>query len=302
MNTPLVSVVVATYRREKDLGRALESLIAQDYPALEIVLVDDNGDPGWNKTVAEIAENVLSRTGRVLFQHLVNCPNQGSAEARNVGIRAAKGEYITFLDDDDEYLPQKVSRQLYAMLESKADYCLTDLLLYQENGKLVDRRIRPYLKNAAQKDLLTYHLMYHLTGTDTMMFRKDYLLRIGGFPPIDVGDEFYLMKEAVTGGGKFCYLPGCDVEAYVHLGENGGLSSGEKKIAGENQLYRFKQTLFQQVNRKNRRYIRMRHYAVLAFAEVRRKRYGAFFKNGVLAFLSAPVACVGLLCERAKGR
>lgn len=302
MNTPLVSVVVATYHREKDLGRALESLIAQDYPALEIVLVDDNGDPGWNETVAGIAEEVLSRTDRVLFQRLVNCPNQGSAETRNIGIRAARGEYVTFLDDDDEYLPQKVSRQLCAMVDAEADYSLTDLLLYLEDGKLTDRRIRTYLQNAAQKDLLTYHLMYHLTGTDTMMFRKDYLLRIGGFPPIDVGDEFYLMKEAITEGGKFCYLPGCDVKAYVHLGETGGLSSGERKIEGENQLYRFKQTLFQQVDGKTRRYIRMRHYAVLAFAEVRRKHYGAFFKNGVLAFLSAPVACVGLLCGRAKGR
>lgn len=302
MNTPLVSVVVATYHREKDLGRALESLIAQDYPALEIVLVDDNGDPGWNETVAGIAEEVLSRTDRVLFQRLVNCPNQGSAETRNIGIRAARGEYVTFLDDDDEYLPQKVSRQLRAMVDAEADYSLTDLLLYLEDGKLTDRRIRTYLQNAAQKDLLTYHLMYHLTGTDTMMFRTDYLLRIGGFPPIDVGDEFYLMKEAITEGGKFCYLPGCDVKAYVHLGETGGLSSGERKIEGENQLYRFKQTLFQQVDGKTRRYIRMRHYAVLAFAEVRRKHYSAFFKNGVLAFLSAPVACVGLLCGRAKGR
>jgi len=48
-----------------------------------------------------------------------------------------------------------------------------------------------------------------------MMFCREYLLKIGGFPPIDVGDEFYLMKEAICGGGNFAYIQGCHVMAYI---------------------------------------------------------------------------------------
>ena len=68
------------------------------------------------------------------------------------------------------------------------------------------------------------------------MFKKEYLTKIGGFPPINVGDEFYLMHRAINGGGAFGYLPGCQVKAYVQTGE-GGLSSGDGKIKGENALY-----------------------------------------------------------------
>lgn len=294
---PLVSVVVATYRRNEELRAALASLAAQTYPNIEVVLVDDNGDDGWNQTVSSIAQAFRAQAPEVLFQQLTNHPNQGSAGARNVGIRAAKGDYITFLDDDDEYLPEKITRQLQAMVNAKADYSLTDLRLYREDGKLIDQRTRTYLQTAAPESLLTYHLMYHMTGTDTMMFRRDYLLRIGGFPPIDVGDEFYLMEAAIAEGGTFCYVPGCDVKAYVHSGES-GLSSGERKIAGEIRLYAFKQSFFHQIDGKSRRYIQMRHYAVLAFAELRRRRYGAFLSNGFRSFLSSPSACVRLLLQR----
>lgn len=297
MKMPLVSIVIATYRRDQELAAALLSLSKQDYPSLELVLIDDNDEATWNNRVMEIIGEFQKASPDKPLLYAANHPNQGSAGARNVGIHMAHGEYITFLDDDDIYLPEKVSRQLQAMLSSNADYCLTDLELFNEQGKLIDRRRHSYLLGASSDSLLQCHLMYHMTGTDTMMFRREYLVQIGGFPSIDQGDEFYLMKEAISGGGKLCYLPCCDVRAYVHTGEN-GLSSGEKKIAGENQLYRFKQIFFDRINAKSRRYIKMRHYAVLAFAELRRQKYPAFFINGVCSFLSAPIACIQLLLRR----
>lgn len=293
MNMPLVSVIVATYRREESLKKALESLEQQTYPNVEVVLVNDNDDTHWNGIVREIAEKLSSVSKLRLVE---NHPNLGSARARNAGIEAAAGEYITFLDDDDIYLPEKIQKQVTAMLETNADYCITDLDLYTEKEKLFDRRLRDYIVSEDAKDLLKYHLMHHMTGTDAMMFRKEYLQKIGGFPPINVGDEFYLMGEAINGGGRFHYLPGCDVKAYVHA--EGGLSSGEGKIRGENELYRYKKTFFDHLDGKSRRYIRMRHHAVLAFAEVRRKHMLAFFCHGVKAFFSAPIACLKLFMER----
>lgn len=289
-----VSVVVATYRRDTALKDALESLSKQRYKDFEIVLVDDNGNAEWNEKVGAIVDDFKKNHPDIELNYIVNNPNQGSAKARNAGIDSCRGELITFLDDDDVYLEEKINRQAEFMLEGGYDYSVTDLDLYNENEKLIDKRTRSYIKETTQSALLEYHFKYHLTGTDTMMFKKEYLLEIGKFAPIDVGDEFYLMQRAVDGGGKFGYLPGCDVKAYVHTGE-GNLSSGESKINGENALHEYKKTYFDKLSSKNRRYIRMRHYAVLAFAYLRLKKYGKFFGNGFLSFINAPFACIGLL-------
>ena len=289
-----ISVVVATYKREGELKNALESLAGQTYEALQIVLVDDNGQAEWNQKVAGIVAEFSQRFPEVDLKYIVNNPNQGSAKTRNIGIEAAEGEYITFLDDDDVYLPEKVARQVAFMEENGCAYSVTDQELFDEKDRLTDRRVRSYIRETTKEALQSYHLLHHITGTDTMMFRKEYLQKIGGFAPIDVGDEYYLMQRAIEGGGKFGYLPGCDVKAYVHTGE-GGLSSGEGKIKGENALYAYKKKYFGSITAKDRRYIRMRHYAVLAFAYLRTKKYLHFFANGFCSFLCAPLDCVRLL-------
>ncbi len=289
-----VSVVVATYRREQDLQRALVSLAEQNYADMEIVLVDDNGDAAWNAQVSAVVEEFKAHFTNVALQYIVNAPNQGSAKTRNIGIAAATGEYVTFLDDDDVYLPNKVKNQAVFMADGEYDYSITDLILYNESDKEIDRRVRSYIKETTSGQLQMYHLKYHMTGTDTMMFRKDYLTEIGGFAPIDVGDEFYLMQRAIEGGGKFGYLPVCDIKAYVHTGES-GLSSGDGKIQGENALFAYKKAFFGKLPKKDIRYIKMRHYAVIAYAELRRKKYGSFVWNALRAFLASPIQFLSIL-------
>ncbi|MGL5257925.1 MAG: hypothetical protein ACRC76_12925, partial [Proteocatella sp.] len=178
--------------------------------------------------------------------------------------------------------------------KSGYDYSVTDLNLFNENDKLIDKRIRSYIKDTSAEALRQYNLKYHLTGTDTMMFTKEYLQKIDGFAPIDVGDEFYLMQRAIEGGGKFGYLPGCEIKAYVHTGQ-GGLSSGDGKIKGENALYEYKKNYFDKVDVQTRRYIRMRHYAVVAFAEIRRKKLLPFIVNAFKSFVCSPIACFKML-------
>ena len=282
-----VSVIIATYRRDDSLKKAIESLKNQTYKDTEIIVVDDNADKTWNEKVAGI---IAEFDG---IRYIKNETNKGSAETRNIGIAAASGDYITFLDDDDLYLPEKIDHQLTKTVSENADFSVTDLFLYNEQDKLIDKRIRNYIQNTDSDGLLKYHLMHHITGTDTMMFKRDYLLKIGGFAPINVGDEFYLMERAIRGGGKFSYIPGCYIKAYVHTTSD-GLSSGQSKIDGENELYEYKKKFFDEIDSKSRRYIQMRHYAVLAFAELRRKKYGSFIKNSILSFIKAPVACIKL--------
>ena len=283
----LVSVVVATYKREAELKNALESLAKQTYPNMEIVLVDDNGNDEWNSKVSETVEVFRNRYPKIKLECIVNNSNQGSSKTRNIGIHSANGDYITFLDDDDIYLPDKIRKQVEFMETNQCDYSITDLILYNEDDKKINRRIRSYIKETTVESLRLYHLKYHMTGTDTIMFKKEYLIQIGGFAPIDVGDEFYLMQRAIEEGGKFGYLPVCEIKAYVHTGD-GGLSSGDGKIKGENALYEYKKTFFDQLEAGDIRYIKMRHYAVIAYAELRRKNYVKFISNALKSFLASP--------------
>ena len=283
----LVSVVVATYKREAELKNALESLAKQTYPNMEIVLVDDNGNDEWNSKVSETVEVFRNRYPKIKLECIVNNSNQGSSKTRNIGIHSAHGDYITFLDDDDIYLPDKIRKQVEFMETNQCDYSITDLILYNEDDKKINRRIRSYIKETTVESLRLYHLKYHMTGTDTIMFKKEYLIQIGGFAPIDVGDEFYLMQRAIEEGGKFGYLPGCEIKAYVHTGD-GGLSSGDGKIKGENALYEYKKTFFDQLEAGDIRYIKMRHYAVIAYAELRRKNYAKFISNALKSFFASP--------------
>ena len=290
----LVSVVMATYRREEALKNALESLVNQTYNNIEIILVDDNANKEWNDKV----KMIVDETNKVYpIIYIKNEINKGSAKTRNIGINKASGEYITFLDDDDLYMPNKIKNQVNHMIEKNSDFSITDLELLNENGRRIETRTREYIKDTSNKSLFKYHLMHHMTGTDTMMFRREYLLSIGGFPGIDVGDEFYLMQRAISGDGKFSYLPVCDIKAYVHS-ETDGLSSGDSKINGENALYEFKRKYFDKLDKKSIRYIKMRHYAVLAFAEIRRKKYLQFINNATKSALYSPIDCMKLIINR----
>lgn len=286
---PLVSIIIATYRRNESLYRAIESAIAQTYQNIEIIVVDDNANSEWNQRV----EETIKKFNTDKIKYIRNCLNEGSAKTRNKGIVASTGRYVTFLDDDDIYLPNKVENQLSHMEIEHSDFSLTDLELLNEDSKLIQKRTRAFIKSTDKNDLLKYHLMYHLTGTDTIMFKKDYLMKIDMFSTIDVGDEFYLMHKAILGEGKFSYLPVCDVKAYVHTVEN-SLSSGDSKIDGENQLYEFKKQYFKDLDKKTIKYIKMRHYAVLAFAEMRRKQYFKFMKYAVYCMVSSPMDCIRL--------
>ena len=295
----IVSVIIPTYRRLESLKKALLSICSQDYHFVEIVLVDDNADECWTQKVASIADEVKrSLPETFTLRLIVNPKNLGAAQSRNAGIQMSSGSYITFLDDDDWYLPAKISTQLAEMTAVNADYSLMDLALFTEELHQVERKTHPYAVQAKNKDdLLRLHLMHHLTGTDTMMFRKDYLLQIGCFGSIDVGDEFYLMMKAIEGDGRFLYIPQVLVHALVHY-DGTGLSGGPLKFEGEELLFRFKQQYFSLLKPKEIRYIRMRHHAVLAFAHLKVRNKAAFLIEAFKSVALSPFECVSMLYRR----
>ena len=106
MSNPTVSVIIPTYNRADLLPRALDSVIAQTFEDWEIVLVDDGSTDG----TASLADTYRKRLGERMV--CLRQPNTGCGGARNRGIDAARGRFVAFLDSDDEYLPNKLERQL----------------------------------------------------------------------------------------------------------------------------------------------------------------------------------------------
>jgi glycosyltransferase involved in cell wall biosynthesis len=123
MTEPLVSVVVPVHDGERFLGDALKSALAQDHPRVEVVVVDD----GSSDRSADIAGAFPVR--------LLRQENQGVAAARNAGIEASGGQLVAFLDQDDVWLPTKLSRQVAALgARPEADFVLTRMEMALEPG------------------------------------------------------------------------------------------------------------------------------------------------------------------------
>ena len=121
-----VSVVIPAWNGARTLPRALTSVFAQSYRDYEVVVVDDGSTDDTQSVLAGYGDRI-----RVLSQ-----PNRGMSAARNAGVRAASGEYLAFLDDDDEWMPEKLARSV-PVLDQDPDCVLvyTGMLKLDQAGR-----------------------------------------------------------------------------------------------------------------------------------------------------------------------
>jgi hypothetical protein len=132
--TPTVSAVITAYNLERYLGRAIDSVFAQDYPAdaLEVIVVDDGSTDGTAQVAAAYGDRI-----RYIHQ-----PNAGHLAAYDRGIGEATGDYIALLDGDDEWLPHKVSAQV-ALLQARPEVGLVhgDMRLVDGDGRVFEESL-----------------------------------------------------------------------------------------------------------------------------------------------------------------
>lgn len=127
-----VSVVISTHNRETFLINAIISAMRQTLPPLEVIVVDDNSSDGTERAVAEFGDK------RITYLRHVEC--LGAGAARNTGIEQARGDYIAFLDDDDQWLPGKLEHQVNLLAKYEAVLCAS----YQKTSALADRRFESH--------------------------------------------------------------------------------------------------------------------------------------------------------------
>lgn len=120
---PKVSVVIPTYERAAKVQRAINSVLAQTFSALEVIVVDDGSSDGTGQVLAE-------KFGDRIRYYAQS--NQGSSVARNKGVQEARGEWIAFLDSDDFWEKDKLESQLNALnrFTSRCSACYTDTQLF----------------------------------------------------------------------------------------------------------------------------------------------------------------------------
>jgi glycosyltransferase involved in cell wall biosynthesis len=122
---PGISVIIPTYNRAQLVTKAIDSVLAQTYHDYEIIVVDD----GSTDNTKEVLQPYMDRI-RYIYQE-----NAGVSAARNAGIRVAKGEWIAFIDSDDQWLPDKLSAQIEFVSRSYTKVCFTGVEFVRMEGR-----------------------------------------------------------------------------------------------------------------------------------------------------------------------
>lgn len=177
VEAPLVSVIIPTYSRPTNLCRAIESVLYQTYSNIEIIVVDDNGKgTEFQKRTEELLANYVNNNQII---YVIHETNKNGSSARNTGFRLSHGEYIAFLDDDDQYMVDKISKQV-AYLEGKdskvgACFCNTRCLTQiYPNG--FDTQYT--LEGNLIKELLLSKI---ICNTSAILFRRCVIEELDGF-------------------------------------------------------------------------------------------------------------------------
>ena len=235
---PTVSVVVPTYNRADHLERTIESVLDQRFGDFELVVVNDGST---DETAA-----VIDRFDDPRIRALSHETNRGGSAARNTGIAASRGEYVAFLDDDDEWLPDKLGRQV-AHLEARSDewvavYCDFENVRHGP-GKRLRRLAKRVMVDRGASDgkrqggasLIPATLSMDITlgGASTLLVRRDVLERLDGFDPAFERHQDWEFVIRLLRVGKLAYLD----EVLVKKHETGRPSADDLRDA--------KRTLFE---------------------------------------------------------
>lgn len=165
MNSPLISVIVPIYNVEKWLSRCVDSILAQTYKNLEILLVDD-GSPD---NCGEICDDYAAKDQRVKVIHK---PNGGLSDARNAALDVAKGEYITFVDSDDYVTHDYISSLFSLIIAFDADISIEACHIFEEGQTPIIHHTKIFKYNMTPQQAISQ--MFYQKGFDVNAWAKLY--------------------------------------------------------------------------------------------------------------------------------
>ncbi len=216
-----ISVIVPAYNSEKWIRRCLESVLAQSYRNLEILVVDDGST---DKTFG-IARSIAGTDGRVKYFRQGNC---GVASARNKGLLHASGDIITFVDADDYVEPHMYERLVSAMVEKQADIVECACQHVDEEGRLLRDSARKSVVLSGKRSCAKNCLQRKNIGD--YMWNKIYkrkLFRGIQFPDLKYSEDFYVNARVYERADKVVILPDLLYNYTIHEGQATSTASME---------------------------------------------------------------------------
>jgi glycosyltransferase involved in cell wall biosynthesis len=165
-----VSVVIPTYNRPELLSKALDSVCSQDYRDIEVIVVDDGLDMR--------ADEVVAMRNDARIRYVQHAKSMGAPAARNHGVRVATGALVAFLDDDDSWLPGKLSLQVQALQDAGegVGFCFGSVIKAfdtHEEATVAAQGVADYADLALRR--------FNGFMTSTLLVRKSVFEEIGGF-------------------------------------------------------------------------------------------------------------------------
>ncbi len=171
-NLPLVSVVITTHNRLNLLKRAVSSVNSQNYKNIELIVVDDHSDDGTK----EWCQNQSFK-----YIYIPNNESKGGNYARNLGIKSSMGEYVAFLDDDDYWIHDKITKQVQLILSKDCAlvYCGRKLEIVNIDNTVSFKDILP---NPSYKDDMKRKILKTICcTTSTIIIKRQSLIDVGMF-------------------------------------------------------------------------------------------------------------------------
>ncbi len=170
---PTVSVVIPTYNRPDLIPRAVRSVLAQTFQDFEIVVVDDGTE--------QRAEEAVKALGDSRVRYIAHEKSLGAPVARNRGVREARASLVAFLDDDDEWLPQKIEQQVATLtsLGKEVGFCFSSVINVDD-----DKEERTVVAEGVSDFSLTALRKFNGFMTSTLLVHRDAFLAVGGFDEV----------------------------------------------------------------------------------------------------------------------
>ena len=198
---PSVSVIIPVHNGMTTLARAIDSALAQTYSdGIEVIVINNGSTDGTAKVIESYADRIVA----------LNEPVPGVSRARNIGVAAARGKYIAFLDADDEWMPEKLVR-VVELLEADPQCTLAyhDGFETDIDGLVVRRSMYPAGHTGAPSldDLISYSYSGLPILFDSVVVRREIFDRVGGFNEKLESAEDVWFQINVRELGHFCYLP-----------------------------------------------------------------------------------------------
>ncbi|MCG8451364.1 MAG: glycosyltransferase, partial [Pirellulales bacterium] len=192
----MVSVIMPTYKRPDLLPRAVRSVLEQTYRNLELIIVDDNSPDHTGGVV----QSLMAEDNRI--RYIRNETNLHAPGSRNVAIQQAQGEFVAFLDDDDEWMPQKLELQMKLVDRFSVVGCLYNK--NQRPAKMPECHGEPPY---GEKTIEQFHFQGAGFCPSAMLTRIAYFREVGGFDPQLTGPEgMDLFTRLVARFGTAAYI------------------------------------------------------------------------------------------------